>query len=53
VINKSAIHEIAESILLPGATKSKYGLFYSDENGTIPPFDELAEAFSLPQLKKH
>lgn len=50
--NQKALEEIPRSIQLNAQNKQVYGLLYSDENGTIPPFDGLRHCFSQQHLEK-
>jgi three-Cys-motif partner protein len=45
--NKLALENISESLYAHSQNNKKalYGLLYSDENGTVPPFDQLSKAF--------
>ena len=45
--NKLALENISESLYSHSQHNKKalYGLLYSDENGTVPPFDQLSEVF--------
>jgi len=45
--NKLALESISESLYShsPNNKKALYALLYSDENGTVPPFDQLSKVF--------
>jgi three-Cys-motif partner protein len=50
--NRLALDNIAKNIHSHSRNNRKlYGILYSDENGTVPPFDELAEVFKNKHLE--
>jgi three-Cys-motif partner protein len=50
--NRLVLNSISESLHSHSRNNKKlYGLLYSDENGTVPPFDELAQVFKNKQLE--
>ncbi|AFY37545.1 hypothetical protein Lepto7376_1188 [[Leptolyngbya] sp. PCC 7376] len=50
--NKKALEQISSIIQSNTSNKAVYGLVYSDENGNIPPFEELSKFFSQQHLSK-